>query len=449
MATNTYVALDKVTVGTATPSITFSSIPSTYTDLVVVAGNVTVSNDGYALDFKINGDTGSNYSLTNISGNGSTTRSDRVSNGTNTANDLDYYYGFSSSTPGSSILHFMNYSNTTTYKTVLARTSSSAKEVEASVHLWRSTSAITSIEIGAAGSNIAAGSTFSLYGIAASSVGAKATGGTVYTDSLYYYHAFTGSGTFTPTQSITADMLCVAGGGGTGINFSGGGGAGGIVLSSSQSLTAQGYTVTVGAGGPSKSVSTGSSLDMNGTNSNVTGGSLSLTAAVGGGGGGLRSGTGQGGTANIGAGGGSAGGTAYDGGGTSFATGTAGQGNNGGKSLGTVGEYGTGGGGGAGSVGADGTDAIGGAGGAGSTAYPSWLSATGLGVNGFIAGGGGGSGETLTTTGGAGGGGAGVPTGTANNGVANTGGGAGGKKDSTGSGAAGGSGVVIIRYLKA
>jgi hypothetical protein len=166
-AGSTYTPIATTTLGSAAPSYTFSSIPQGYTDLVLVVGSVSVSNDGYALDFKINGDTGSNYSLTNISGNGSTVRSDRVSNGTNTANDIAYYYGFSSSSPGQSTLNFMNYSNTTTYKTVLARTSVSAKEVEASVHLWRSTAAITSIEIGAAGSNIAAGSTFTLYGIEA------------------------------------------------------------------------------------------------------------------------------------------------------------------------------------------------------------------------------------------------------------------------------------------
>lgn len=160
----TYTPIASTTLTSAQSSVTFSSISSAYTDLVLVLSNITVSNDGYALDFKINSDTGSNYSLTNISGNGTTVRSDRVSNGTNTANDIDYYYGFSSSSPGQSILNFMNYSNTTTYKTILGRTSASTKEVEASVHLWRSTAAISTIEILATGSTIATG-TFTLYGI--------------------------------------------------------------------------------------------------------------------------------------------------------------------------------------------------------------------------------------------------------------------------------------------
>jgi hypothetical protein len=160
----TYTPLASTTLTSAQSSVTFSSISSAYTDLVLVASNITVGNDGYALDFKINSDTGSNYSLTNISGSGSAVRSDRVTSGTNTANDLDYYYGFSSSNPGQSLLNFMNYSNTTTYKTILARSGTAAKQTEASVHLWRNTAAITAIEILATGSTIATG-TFTLYGI--------------------------------------------------------------------------------------------------------------------------------------------------------------------------------------------------------------------------------------------------------------------------------------------
>jgi hypothetical protein len=64
--------------------------------------------------------------------------------------------------------------------------------------LWRSTAAITSITLYWR-SNIAVGSTFSLYGIAAEGA-AYASGGYVTSDSQYYYHTFTSSGTFTPTS---------------------------------------------------------------------------------------------------------------------------------------------------------------------------------------------------------------------------------------------------------
>ena len=65
---------------------------------------------------------------------------------------------------------------------------------------------------------------------------AKATGGNIYTDGTYWYHAFrSASGTFAPTQSLTADILVVAGGGGGGFASTqtgrgGGGGAGGLLF---------------------------------------------------------------------------------------------------------------------------------------------------------------------------------------------------------------------------
>jgi hypothetical protein len=93
----------------------------------------------------------------------------------------------------------------------------------------------------------------------------KATGGIISFDSANnkWVHAFTASGTFTPTEDITCEYLVVAGGGGGSQTRAGGGGAGGYRSSvsgessggggsaeSALSLTAlTGYTVTVGAGG--------------------------------------------------------------------------------------------------------------------------------------------------------------------------------------------------------
>lgn len=61
----------------------------------------------------------------------------------------------------------MNYSNTTTYKTVLAKASLPSTEVVARVGLWRSTSAINTVQIkgNGAGNLLAAGMTATLYGI--------------------------------------------------------------------------------------------------------------------------------------------------------------------------------------------------------------------------------------------------------------------------------------------
>jgi FlaG/FlaF family flagellin (archaellin) len=68
-----------------------------------------------------------------------------------------------------SIYQFMNYSNTTTYKTVLGRSNVQDFRVASIVGLWRSTSAINTISLRSdnASYNFTVGSTFTLWGIKA------------------------------------------------------------------------------------------------------------------------------------------------------------------------------------------------------------------------------------------------------------------------------------------
>jgi hypothetical protein len=69
-----------------------------------------------------------------------------------------------------STTQFLNYSNSTTYKSVFTRqetNSSGTKAVQAIASVWRSTSAITSISINSGSANFNSGATFTLYGIAA------------------------------------------------------------------------------------------------------------------------------------------------------------------------------------------------------------------------------------------------------------------------------------------
>ena len=171
MPTNTYVALDTKTIGTAVASITFTPIPSGYTDLVMVINGTTASDGSYR--FQCNGDTASNYSSTLLYGNGTNALSLRGSNETSGAG------GRSGTSNSTSIIQFMNYANTNTFKTVISRGNNPGAILTAQVSLWRNTSAITSILISSEGGNLQVGSTFTIYGIAAASVGAKATGGTI------------------------------------------------------------------------------------------------------------------------------------------------------------------------------------------------------------------------------------------------------------------------------
>jgi hypothetical protein len=447
---STYTPIYSTTLSATTASVTFSNIPTTYTDLVLVVQGTWAGTGYEALSLTFNGDTSSNYSRTLLNGTGTSALSSRES----TSN-----WGALGNDQSNSILHIMNYSNTTTYKTIISRGNSASNQVRATVGLWRSTSPITSITTQMASNSYASGTTFTIYGIKAAAPAPKATGGDVITtDGTYWYHAFKNSGVFDVKQALTADYLIVAGGGGGGggiaQNYAGsGGGAGGLRAFTSSSLSANTiYTVTVGAGGTGVT-SLGAAATIG---SNTTFNSTSVTG---------------GGRGTNGGGGGGAGGS----GGAAGAEGAAGTGNAGGYSpaegrnggvgfLGGANRVPGGGGGGAGGVGGNASDSVGGAGGAGTNTYNSinfstWLYATATGVSGLIAGGGGGSSRAGGTAGaaGSGGGAAGVVAVDVNNSRAginatsNTGGGGGGGGPATNgstneAGGAGGSGIVIVRY---
>ena len=161
-AGNTYTPLATTTLASAASSYTFSSISGSYTDLVLVAAVQNTANTGDEVAFQVNGDTTTNYSRTRLYGNGSTA-------GTSTSSAVTKgALGINSTTDFSVITaNFQNYSNSTTYKPVISRGSSSGyTSVYAS--LWRSTSAITSITIlPDSGTTFTTGSTFTLYGILA------------------------------------------------------------------------------------------------------------------------------------------------------------------------------------------------------------------------------------------------------------------------------------------
>lgn len=158
----TYEPIATNTLGSNSPSVTFSSISGTYTDLVLVFnGSVTTPED---FQIQVNSDTGANYSRTWVTGNGSTAASSRATGDTKMRLAQN---GYATTGISNVIVHFMNYSNSTTFKTVLSRANNSATGTDGIVNLWRSTSAITSIYVYVPSGNFATGSTFTLYGIKA------------------------------------------------------------------------------------------------------------------------------------------------------------------------------------------------------------------------------------------------------------------------------------------
>lgn len=160
----TYEPIATTTLGSATSSIDFTSIPATYTDLrIVFVGTMATSSYPW---MRFNSDTGSNYSDTYFYGDGSTSVSGR------NINITGWYMGanpLSTTIPSMQTMDIFSYAGST-FKAGLSTSSTEfgtgQRMTDVIVSLWRSTSAITSIKIFSDGGyNINAGSTATLYGI--------------------------------------------------------------------------------------------------------------------------------------------------------------------------------------------------------------------------------------------------------------------------------------------
>lgn len=161
--TTTYDKIATTTVsGSSVANVTFSSISGSYTDLVMISVHKNTGGAGN-LKLQFNSDTGSNYSFTYVYGNGSSASSALSSN-----QDAIIFGQADSTQFLVNICNINNYSNSTTNKTTLSRSSDNGNTYSSTgaiVGLWRNTGAITNIKI-FGDSNIAIGSTFTLYGIA-------------------------------------------------------------------------------------------------------------------------------------------------------------------------------------------------------------------------------------------------------------------------------------------
>jgi hypothetical protein len=448
-----HVLLETIELTQTASSVVFDLIPQTgYTDLKLIISarstRGTYAEDG--LGIRLNSST-TGYTYKILGGNGGGLYN------LDTSYEQTWVCNIPASTAtsgvfGSAEAYIPNYTSSFAKSYSVegnAENNSSTGYMTMGAILQASTSPITSITLLAQNGNLLAGSTFSLYGIAAAeitpAIAPKATGGNIVAnDGTYWYHAFLTSGTFTPQTALSCNYLVIGGGGSAGRY--GGGGAGGY-RTAAENLTVSNYTVLVGAGGASHYANF---QGNNGTSSTFS----SITSAGGGGGGSVGGSVGVGLAGASGGGGGSDG--VYAGGaGNTPATSPA-QGFAGSAGGASHPNYFGGGGGGATGVGTTGSGSTGGSGGPGSNAHSTWASATNTGVSGYYAGGGGGVGYAYPGTGtpgvgGAGGGGTasniGDGSGTPNAGVRGTGGGggAGFRSDNTGSNA-GGSGIIIIRY---
>jgi hypothetical protein len=149
----TYTPLATVTLGSSASSVTFSSIPATYRDLVL-----TVSSPTANVLARFNGDSTAHYSRVTMSGNGSTA--------TSASTTADTALFLTAGSGGFCVAQIMDYSVTNKHKTALRRRNDATSVLDASAIRWPNTSAITSLALAAASGDLASGSTFNLYGIA-------------------------------------------------------------------------------------------------------------------------------------------------------------------------------------------------------------------------------------------------------------------------------------------
>jgi len=163
MTTPTYTPLANTTLSSAASSVTFSSIPATYRDLVVVVvaeGSTTLQGR-----IRFNGDTSSSYDYVRMSGSGSA-----ATTATATNNSSGFISAIAQATTTGALqmnINIMDYSTTNKHKTTISRANQSANGTEAFANLWKNSSAITSVQILTSTGNWASGSTFALYGVIA------------------------------------------------------------------------------------------------------------------------------------------------------------------------------------------------------------------------------------------------------------------------------------------
>lgn len=169
---STYTPIATYTVsGSSVANINFTSIAATYTDIVAVCSlrstNASATTD---LGYRCNGSSSNVYDGIRVKGDGTSATSDVYKVGGAPYYGLIGTMAAASATSGTfsnHIVQWINYSNTTTYKTCLTRSNNAATTAEAVVSMFFNTSAINQLTFYPTAGNFDIGSTITLYGIKA------------------------------------------------------------------------------------------------------------------------------------------------------------------------------------------------------------------------------------------------------------------------------------------
>lgn len=167
-AGKTYESIATTTTTGNAATVTFSSIPGTYTDLVLICayGTSNANNNAPYIEYNSDAYTNNKYSSTRLLGNGTTASSSRrtpdpfyITDGIIVSGNVNETF---------SIIQIMNYASTSINKSTLCRNNQAGSGVEILAAAWENTAAISTITL----KNLSTyyfinGSTFSLYGIKA------------------------------------------------------------------------------------------------------------------------------------------------------------------------------------------------------------------------------------------------------------------------------------------
>ena len=166
---NTYTLIEAKTLGSATATVTFSSIPGTYTDLQLYVSGQGTTSVSFAASLKVvfNSSGGTAYSWRNLEGYNS-------SAGSNSSSGQAYGFGAFCPTPaqatwGINSIYIPNYagSNNKSLSSDAVKENNSTGNIQMRLvaSLWSNTAAITSVKLVPDYGNFAQYSTAILYGI--------------------------------------------------------------------------------------------------------------------------------------------------------------------------------------------------------------------------------------------------------------------------------------------
>lgn len=175
LATASFTSIATITAAGGETSLTFSSIPQTFTDLQLrIFARDTYTGAGTdSVLMQFNSDTTTDYYCHHLVGNGASVTVNGYATSYVECYQSMIMAGAGSNIFGVGIVDIADYKNTSKYKTIKsigggdANSSAGAYNIALASSLWQNTNAITTITLSGATTAFAAGSVFALYGIKA------------------------------------------------------------------------------------------------------------------------------------------------------------------------------------------------------------------------------------------------------------------------------------------